>query len=142
MDGHGGEPEPCGGGHAPDAEDEGACQVDEVGAVFGDRGGDAPAGQGDADLRVAGEREGGDPDDGARSGRVRLVAGGGDGGGCDDDAVVTAADEVPGGLERAVGDTVHIGGKDSVTMTTPTPVLSPDWTCSRQSRSFRPRNVP
>jgi hypothetical protein len=30
--------------------------VDDVGAVFGDRGGDASAGESDADLGVAGER--------------------------------------------------------------------------------------
>ncbi|MFK4541705.1 allophanate hydrolase subunit 1 [Streptomyces tendae] len=107
--GHGRDAEPGGGGHATDAEDEGPRQVDEVGAVLGDRGRDPPTGQGDADLRVAGEREGGDPDDAARSVRVPLVGGGG--GRRDDDAVVTAVHEVPGGLERAVGDAVDIGGK-------------------------------
>ncbi|CAM5507866.1 hypothetical protein SGLAM104S_00407 [Streptomyces glaucescens] len=35
----------------------------------------------------------------------------GSGGRCDDEGSVTAIDEVPGGLERAVGHAVHIGGK-------------------------------
>lgn len=56
VDGDGGDAEPGGGGHAADAEDEGTGQVDDVGAVFGDRGGDASAGESDADLGVAGER--------------------------------------------------------------------------------------
>ncbi|GGV61343.1 hypothetical protein GCM10010294_10780 [Streptomyces griseoloalbus] len=47
------------------------------------------------------------------------------GGGGDDDGGMAALDEVPGGLERAVGHAVHIGGKVSVTMTTRIPVLSP-----------------
>lgn len=32
-------------------------------------------------------------------------------GGCDDEGSVTAIDQVSGGLERAVGHAVHIGGK-------------------------------
>lgn len=56
VDGHGGDAEPGGGRHAADAENEGAGQVDDVGAVFGDRRGDASAGEGDADLGVARER--------------------------------------------------------------------------------------
>jgi hypothetical protein len=48
-------------------------------------------------------------DDGARRAGVGLVAGCGGRG--DDDGGVTAIDEVPGGLERAVGHAVHIGGK-------------------------------
>jgi hypothetical protein len=56
VHGDGGDAEPGGGRHAADAEDEGAGQVDDVGAVFGDRGGDASAGEGDPDLGVAGER--------------------------------------------------------------------------------------
>jgi hypothetical protein len=35
----------------------------------------------------------------------------GSGGWSDDEGGVTAIDEVPGGLERAVGHAVHIGGK-------------------------------
>ncbi|GGY11428.1 hypothetical protein GCM10010384_15700 [Streptomyces djakartensis] len=72
-------------------------------------GGQAAAGEGDTDLGVAGEREGGDVDDGARHIGVGLVPGRRGRG--DDDGGVTAIDEVPGGLERAVGDAVHIGGK-------------------------------
>jgi hypothetical protein len=71
--------------------------------------GEASAGEGDADLGVARERKGGDMDDGAGHGRVRLVARGGSRG--DDEGSVTAIDEVSGGLERAVGHAVHIGGK-------------------------------
>ncbi|CAM5507958.1 hypothetical protein SGLAM104S_00408 [Streptomyces glaucescens] len=40
--------------------------MDEVRAVLDERRGEAPAGEGDTDLGVAGEREGGDVDDGAR----------------------------------------------------------------------------
>lgn len=140
VDGHGGDAEPGGGGHTAYAEDEGAGQMDDVRAVLGDRGGDASAGEGDADLGVAGERQGGDTDDGARRRGVGPVPGGGGRG--DDEGNVTAIDEVPGGLERAVGHAVHIGGKDSVTMTTRIGVLSPYWTCPRQRRSFRTGNVP
>ena len=110
VDGDGGDAEPGGGRHAADAEHEGAGQVDEVGAVLGDRGGDAAAGEGDADLGIAGQRQGGDTDDGARapsaSGAVpgpAAVAGATTSGG------VTAIDEVPGGLERAVGHAVDVG---------------------------------
>lgn len=79
VDGHGGDAEPGGGGHAADAEDEGAGEVDDVGTVLDDRGGHPAAGQGDADLGVAGEREGGDTDDGAR--RQGIGPGPGTGGG-------------------------------------------------------------
>lgn len=49
-------------------------------------------------------------DDGARRGeRTELAPGGGGRG--DDDGGVTAIDEVSGGLERAVGHAVHVGGK-------------------------------
>lgn len=48
-------------------------------------------------------------DDGARRRGVGLVPGSGGRG--DDERGVTAIDEVPGGLERAVGHAVHIGGK-------------------------------
>ncbi|GGR11753.1 hypothetical protein GCM10010251_29900 [Streptomyces aurantiogriseus] len=80
-----------------------------VGLVFDDGGGDASAGEGDADLGVAREREGGDTDDGARRLGVGPAAGGG--GRRDDERKVTAIYEVPGGLERAVGHAVHVGGK-------------------------------
>ncbi|BCM71520.1 hypothetical protein EASAB2608_06854 [Streptomyces sp. EAS-AB2608] len=83
--------------------------MDHVGAVRDEGGGEASAGQGDAYLGVAGEREGGDQDDRARGVRVRAAAGRRGGG--DDERVVTAIYEVPGGLERAVGHAVHIGGK-------------------------------
>jgi hypothetical protein len=111
VDGHGGDTEPSGGGHAADAEDEGAGQVDDVGTVLGDRRGHAPAGEGDADLGVAREREGGDSDDGARREGVHAGLGAGRGGRRDDEREVTAIYEVPGGLERAVGHAVHVGGK-------------------------------
>jgi hypothetical protein len=81
----------------------------DVRPVFDERGGEPPAGQGDTDLGVAGEREGGYPDDRARGVRVRSAARSGGGG--DDERMVTAIYEVPGGLERAVGHAVHIGGK-------------------------------
>jgi hypothetical protein len=109
VDGHDGDAEPGGGGHAAYAEDEGAGQVHDVGAVLDDRGGEASAGEGDADLGVARERKGGDMDDRARRRRAELVTGRGSG--CDDEGSVTAVDEVSGGLERAVGHAVHIGGK-------------------------------
>jgi len=49
-------------------------------------------------------------DDGAgRHGGGCLVPGSGSR--CDDEGRVTAIDEVSGGLERAVGHAVHIGGK-------------------------------
>jgi hypothetical protein len=83
--------------------------VDDIGTVLDEGGGQAAAGEGDAHLGVAGEREGGDVDDGARRGGVGLAAGRGGRG--DDDGGVTAINEVPGGLERAVGHAVHIGGK-------------------------------
>jgi hypothetical protein len=83
--------------------------VDHIGTVLDEGGGQAAAGEGDADLGVAGEREGGDVDDGARRRAVGLVPGRGSRG--DDDGGVTAIDEVPGGLERAVGHAVHVGGK-------------------------------
>jgi hypothetical protein len=88
--------------------------VDDVGPVLGDGRGQAAAGQGDPDLGIARERKGGDTDDGAR----RLGVGPGTGaagesgaGRSDDEREVTAIYEVPGGLERAVGHAVHIGGK-------------------------------
>jgi hypothetical protein len=77
--------------------------------VLDDGGGDASAGEGDADLGVARERKGGDTDDGARRRGVGPATGGG--GGRDDERKVTAIYEVPGGLERAVGHAVHVGGK-------------------------------
>ncbi|GGW55937.1 hypothetical protein GCM10010320_40860 [Streptomyces caelestis] len=83
--------------------------MDDIGTVLDEGGGQAAAGEGDADLGVAGEREGGDVDDGARRVGVGFVPGRGGRG--DDDGGVTAIDEVPGGLERAVGHAVHIGGK-------------------------------
>jgi hypothetical protein len=83
--------------------------VDHVGTVLDECGGEASAGEGDAHLGVAGEREGGDMDDGARRRGVGPVAGRGGRG--NDDGGVTAIYEVPGGLERAVGHAVHIGGK-------------------------------
>jgi hypothetical protein len=83
--------------------------VDDVGPVVDDRRGEASAGEGDADLGVAGEREGGDVDDGAGRRSVRPVSR--HGGRGDDDGGVTAIYEVPGGLERAVGHAVHVGGK-------------------------------
>lgn len=83
--------------------------MDHVGAVCDEGRGEAPAGQGDADLGAAGERQGGDPDDRARGVRVRAAAGHRSGG--DDEREVTAVHEVPGGLERAVGHAVHIRGK-------------------------------
>ncbi|MGC0378582.1 hypothetical protein RKD28_006098 [Streptomyces sp. SAI-229] len=82
--------------------------MDDVGPVPGDRGGRAPAGEGDTDLGIAGEGEGGDADDGAGHPVAGFVARHGGG---DDEGGVTAVDEVPGGLERAVGHAVHIGGK-------------------------------
>ncbi|EPJ36318.1 putative GDP-mannose-dependent alpha-mannosyltransferase [Streptomyces afghaniensis 772] len=109
VDGDGGDAEAGGDGHAAHAEDEGAGEVDDIGTVLDEGGGQAAAGEGDADLGVAGEREGGDVDDGARRVGVGLVPGRGGRG--DDDGGVTAIDEVPGGLERAVGHAVHIGGK-------------------------------
>ncbi len=109
VDGDGRDAQPGGGGHAADAEDEGAGEVHQVGAVRKERRGEPSAGEGDPDLGVAGEREGGDPDDRARGVRVRSAAGSGGGG--DDERMVTAIYEVPGGLERAVGHAVHIGGK-------------------------------
>jgi hypothetical protein len=88
--------------------------VDDVGPVLDDGRGEAPAGQGDTDLGIAREREGGDTDDGTR----RLGVGPGPGpagksgtGRGDDERKVTAIYEVPGGLERAVGHAVHVGGK-------------------------------
>ncbi|GAB2747392.1 hypothetical protein GCM10027072_49760 [Streptomyces bullii] len=83
--------------------------MDDVGAVPDESRGQTAAGQGDADLGVAGEREGGDVDDGTR--REAVGPGAGSRGGCDDEREVTAIYEVPGGLERAVGHAVHIGGK-------------------------------
>jgi hypothetical protein len=83
--------------------------VHDVGAVLDERRGQAPAGEGDADLGVAGEREGGDVDDRARRESAGLLSGSGSR--CDDEGSVTAIDEVSGGLERAVGHAVHIGGK-------------------------------
>jgi hypothetical protein len=96
--------------------------VDDVRAVFDEGGGDASAGEGDTDLGVAREREGGDTDDGTRREGVGSAPYGsttrfercrelGGGGRSDDKGSVTAIDEVPGGLERAVGHAVHIGGK-------------------------------
>ncbi len=82
--------------------------MDDVGPVLGERGGETAAGQGDTDLGVAGERKGGHADDGTRRLVVGRVVGGGGG---DHDGGVTALGEVPGGLERAVGHAVHIGGK-------------------------------
>lgn len=83
VDGDGGDAEPGGGRHAPDAEDERAGQVDQIGTVLGDGRGDASAGEGDADLGVAGEREGGDTHDGA--GRFGVRPGPRGGGGGDDE---------------------------------------------------------
>jgi hypothetical protein len=83
--------------------------MDKVGAVVEEGRGEAPAREGDADLGVAGQGEGRDADDRARGVRVRCAAG--SGGRRDDERGVTAINEVPGGLERAVGHAVHIGGK-------------------------------
>jgi hypothetical protein len=83
--------------------------VDHVGPVFDEGGGYTSAGEGDADLGIAREREGGDTDDGA--GRLGVRPGAGGGGRRDDEREVTAIYEVPGGLERAVGHAVHVGGK-------------------------------
>ncbi|GAB2853781.1 hypothetical protein GCM10027074_20810 [Streptomyces deserti] len=86
--------------------------MDDFGTVLDESRGQAPAGEGDADLGVAREREGGYADDGdagARRKAVRLAPG--SRGGRDDQRKVTAIYEVPGGLERAVGHAVHIGGK-------------------------------
>lgn len=77
-------------------------------------------------------------DNGARREAYHLVPGSGSG--SDDEWSVTAIDEVSGGLERAVGHAVHVGGKDSVTMTTRIPVLSPYWTWPRQRGSFPAAN--
>jgi hypothetical protein len=85
--------------------------VDDVGTVLGDRRGHAPAGECDADLGIARKGEGGDTDDGARREGVHAGPGAGRGGRRDDERKVTAIYEVPGGLERAVGHAVHIGGK-------------------------------
>jgi hypothetical protein len=77
--------------------------------VVGDGSGHTSAGEGDAHLGVAGERKGGDTDD--RAGRLGVRPGTGGGGRRDDEREVTAIYEVPGGLERAVGHAVHVGGK-------------------------------
>ena len=108
VDGDGGHAEPGGGGHAPDAEDEGAGQVDEVGAVAAmaprRRAGWA-ARPGPGGSRAAGGRGRGRRGQGAAA--CRRVPG--ERGRGDDERFVTAIDEVPGGLERAVGHAVHIG---------------------------------
>ncbi|GGS21372.1 hypothetical protein GCM10010269_70260 [Streptomyces humidus] len=83
--------------------------MDQVGTVLGDGRGDASAGEGDADLGVAGERQGRDTHDG--TGRFGVRSGPRGGGRGDDDGGVTAIDEVPGGLEGAMGHAVHVGGK-------------------------------
>ncbi|MDQ0912232.1 hypothetical protein QFZ22_008217 [Streptomyces canus] len=94
-----------------DHDDLDALQTARVGQVLGDRGGCAPAGEGDADLGVAREGEGGATDDGARRQGVHAVPGAGCGGRRDDGRKVAAIYEVPGGLERAGGHAVHIRGK-------------------------------
>lgn len=119
--------------------------MDDVGPVLDDGRGEAAAGQSDTDLGVARERQGGDSDDGARRLSIGPGTGPPDEGGAgrgDNERRVTAIYEVPGGLERAVGHAVHVGGKDSVTMTTRIPVFSPCWTWSRQRGSLRTMNVP
>ncbi len=50
--------------------------MDHIGTVLDEGGGQAAAGEGDAHLGVAGEREGRDVDDGARHEGVGLVPGG------------------------------------------------------------------
>ena len=55
VDGEGGDLEPGGGGHGAHTEDERTRQVDQVGPVALDRGGDAAARQGEAHLRIAGQ---------------------------------------------------------------------------------------
>ncbi|GGT47137.1 hypothetical protein GCM10014713_46460 [Streptomyces purpureus] len=79
----------------------------EVGAVVGDGGSHPPAGQGDAHLRIAGQRQGGDPHH--RAGRVRVVPGGYGRG--YDERFMAAGGEVPCGLQGAVRHTVDVGGK-------------------------------
>ncbi len=79
--------------------------------MLDDRRGHASAGEGDADLGVTRERQGGDTDDGARRQGIGPGPGTGRGGRRDDEREVTAIHEVPGGLERAVGHAVHVGGK-------------------------------
>lgn len=136
MDGHGGQPQPGGDRHAAHPEDERAGQVDEFGAVPGERGGEPPAGKGHADLRVAGQGQRGNPDHGAG------VVGGRGAGGCrrpgggDDERPVATGGEVPGGLQGAVGHAVDVGregfGDDDDTHTgvvTAWGVSLPTWIC-------------
>ncbi len=106
VDGDGGDAEAGGGRHPAHAEDERPGEVDEVGAVRGDGRGDPAAGQGDPYLRIAGQGQGGHPDDGAGGVGVRGRVG--DGGG-DDERGVAPPDEVARGLQGAVRHTVDVG---------------------------------
>lgn len=145
VDGHGRESEPGGHGHAPHPEDERTREVDEFGAVPGERGGEPSAGQGYADLRIAGQGEGGDAHHGAGCSGVRGIVGGVRGivggggrrpgrGRGDDEGLVAAGDEVSCGLQGAVGHTVDVGreglGDDDDThnrVVAPPGVTLPTW---------------
>lgn len=112
VDGDGGRAQ-AGGGHAAYAGDEGAGQMDDVGPVPGNHGGEAPAGRAPR-TRGSREAEGGDADDAddADDAAGRPVAGRPAGGGRDDDG--GGCDRGRGGAgrsERAGGHAVHAEGR-------------------------------
>ncbi len=134
VDGDGGDAEPGGGGHAADAEDEGAGQVDHVGAVRDEGGGEASAGAGrrvPGGSRGAGGRGPGRPGTGRPCpGRCRAPGRGRRRAGGDRDLRGAGRSGARSGPRRS-----H-RGKDSVTMTTRIQVLSPRWTCPRHFDLF------
>ena len=61
VDGHRGQVLPAGGGDGGRAEDKGAREVDQLGAVTGQRGVQVPHWQADPEAAVTGQRHGGQP---------------------------------------------------------------------------------
>jgi hypothetical protein len=89
-------------------EDERAGQVDQIGAVAGQRGPEAPAGQADAETAVAGHRHRADPDYRARERPVRAGRAGGRRR-RDDQRLMAARHKMFRDPEGAVRHPVHIG---------------------------------
>ena len=111
VDGHRGQAFAAGGGDGGPAEDKGAREVDQVGAVTGQRGVQVPDRQADPEAAVTGQRHGGQPHHRPRervgpSGPAGRVPGRRRG---DDHRLVPAQGQVLGHPQRAMRDTVHIG---------------------------------
>ena len=106
VDGHRGQAFPAGGGGGR-AEDEGAREVDQFGAVGDERAVQVPDRQADPEAAVTGQRHGGHPHHRPRerAGPAGRVPGRRRG---DDHRLVPTQDQVLGHPQRAMRDTVHI----------------------------------